>query len=78
MFPLSLFQGDKLYRLSSGVAEKNVNTEDHQQDPQDSGLHRIVILGSHAVQLQITVASKYNHLLPVDRQALSNDLDGQL
>lgn len=76
--PVSLLPGDKLYRLSSGVAEKNVNAQDHQQDPQDSGLHRIVILGSHAVQLQITVAPKYNHLLPVNRQALSNDLDGQL
>lgn len=72
------FEGDKLYCLSSGEAEKNGTTEDHLQDSQDSGLHRIVILGSHALQLQITVSPKYNHLLPVDEQALSNDLGGQL
>lgn len=55
-----------------------MNTEDHMQDSQDSGLHRVVIFGSHALQLQITIAPKYNHLLPIDHQALSNDLEGQL
>lgn len=57
------------------MTEKEANTAD---DLQDSGLHRIVISGSHALQLQVTVAPKYNHLLPIDHQALRNDLEGQL
>lgn len=76
--PVSLLPGDKLYGSASGAEPNGANTEDHQHDPQHSGLHRIVISGSHALQLQITVAPKYGHLLPIDSQALSSDLEGQL
>lgn len=73
------FLGDKLYPLSSsGGAEKITNTNHHLKHPSDSGLHRFLILGSYELKLHITIAPKYNHLLPVVEQALSADLDSQL
>lgn len=77
-FFVTFFEGDKLYSFSSGVTEKIGNTEDDPRAPQDSGLHRVVILGSHALQLQVTVTPKYNHLLPIDHRAHSSDMEGQL
>lgn len=73
------FLGDKLYTLvSSGGAEKITSTNHHLKDPSDSGLHRFLILGSYDLKLHITIAPKYNHLLPVVEQALNADLDSQL
>lgn len=54
------------------------STNHHLKDPSDSGIHRILFLGSYNLKLHITIAPKYNHLLPVVEQALNADLDSQL
>uniref|UniRef100_A0A3Q3VKI2 Acyl-coenzyme A diphosphatase NUDT19 n=1 Tax=Mola mola TaxID=94237 RepID=A0A3Q3VKI2_MOLML len=77
--PVSLLPGDKLYPMdSSGGAEECISTDRELKDCQDSGLHRMLFLGSHIINLQITIAPKYNHLLPVIGEALPHDLDSQL
>lgn len=45
---------------------------------QGSGLHRMIVLGSHDLNLQITITPKYNHLVPVMGQLLSHDPNSHL
>lgn len=75
---MSLLPGDKRYLLdTSGRAEQDASTNP-QKDPQDSGLHRILIFDPHTMILQISITPKYNHLVPVVGQVLSHDSNSQL
>lgn len=52
--------------------------EGMSSEHQGSGLHRMIILGSYALNLQVTITPKYNHLVPVTGQLFSNDPDNHL
>ncbi|XP_035508021.1 nucleoside diphosphate-linked moiety X motif 19 isoform X2 [Morone saxatilis] len=70
----SLLPGDKLYPLdTSGDAKTDTSTDPQLEDPQDSGLHRMLIFDPYTTTLQITITPKYNHLLPVVGQASPHD-----
>ncbi|XP_034044220.1 nucleoside diphosphate-linked moiety X motif 19 [Thalassophryne amazonica] len=63
----SLLPGDKHYPQGGSeetVADRGVrHAEDHHGE--DSSLHRIMILDSYTLTVQVTITPKYKHLLPV-------------
>nr|XP_046239204.1 nucleoside diphosphate-linked moiety X motif 19 [Scatophagus argus] len=72
--PISLLPGDKLYPLdTSGEAQGDSQLEDSRH----SGLHRMLLLDSYTINLQITITPKYSHLLPVVGQAFPHDSNSQ-
>uniref|UniRef100_H3C472 Acyl-coenzyme A diphosphatase NUDT19 n=1 Tax=Tetraodon nigroviridis TaxID=99883 RepID=H3C472_TETNG len=71
--PVSLLPGDKLYPVDASEEKEAMSTE-----RRGSGLHRMIILGSHTLNLQVTITPKYNHLVPVTGQHVSNDPDSHL
>lgn len=76
---LTSFPGDKLYPPdTSEETKKNMNTNHKLEQSQGSGLHRMMILDSHTINLQITIAPKYGHLLPVVGQSVPNEMDSRL
>ncbi|XP_070826154.1 acyl-coenzyme A diphosphatase NUDT19 [Chaetodon trifascialis] len=75
---ISVLPGDKDYPLdTSGEAKQDTSTTP-QKDPQDSGLHRFLVLDPYTIIAQITITPKYNHLLPIVEQVPSHDLNSQL
>lgn len=60
---MSLLPGDELYPLT---VSENAEPE-LEPNPSDGGpaMHRILILGSYNIRLQINLTPKYKHLLPV-------------
>ncbi|XP_003977474.1 acyl-coenzyme A diphosphatase NUDT19 [Takifugu rubripes] len=70
--PVSLLPGDKLYSMdTSGESRQGMSA-------QDCGLHRMVILGSHSLNLQVSITPKYNHLAPVTGPVGSHDPNSHL
>lgn len=64
--------GDKLYPMdTSGESGQGMSA-------QDCGLHRMVILGSHTLNLQVTITPKYNQLAPVTGPVGSHDPNSHL
>ncbi|KAK7913137.1 hypothetical protein WMY93_013348 [Mugilogobius chulae] len=54
---ISLLPGDKLYSVNT--------TGSNTHHDGESALHRMVILGSYNIRLQISITPRYKHLLPV-------------
>lgn len=74
---ISILPGDKLYPLHTS-GEKDKSTDPQPEDPQGSGLHRILIFDKYRRSLQITITPKYNHLLPVEGQDFPHDSNSHL
>ncbi|KAM9366497.1 acyl-coenzyme A diphosphatase NUDT19 [Symphorus nematophorus] len=76
---ISVLPGDKLYPLNtSGEAKGDMSTDLKLEDPQDSGLHRLLIFDPYTATLQVNITPKYNHLLPVVEPAFPQDPKSQL
>ncbi|XP_068172828.1 acyl-coenzyme A diphosphatase NUDT19 [Antennarius striatus] len=72
---MSLLPGDRLYpRSTSEDAKMNKSTDLPQEDPPDCGLHRMLLLDSYTINIQINITPKHSHLVPVVGQAIPCDL----
>ncbi|XP_058485941.1 nucleoside diphosphate-linked moiety X motif 19 [Solea solea] len=69
---ISLLPGDKLYPLDGS---EDIQLDKPEEEP---ALHRIVVMSSNSLALQITIQPKYDHVLPVIIPPLSHDPQSQL
>ncbi|TNN55861.1 Nucleoside diphosphate-linked moiety X motif 19 [Liparis tanakae] len=77
----ALLPGDGCYPSAApGEAGVGTSADPQPEDPreEDPALHRIVTLDPYNITLQITIAPKYNHLLPVSEPTSPQDSKSRL